>query len=384
MKIDILGAGPAGLYFAALMKRDDPTREITLYERGPRNATWGFGVVFSDRALEFLRADDEDIYQYLTPHMETWNNLTIVHGSENSETRIPITGNGFAAIGRLELLTLLYAWVEKLGVRIEFDTEITALDQLKGSDLIVAANGAFSWVRQENEDKFGSTYDWRPNKFIWYGTSKPFDSLSLTFRDTAHGVFCAHHYRYSPDMSTFLVEVEDETWKRAGFETMSPEDTIRYCEKVFARDLDGRPIISNNSYWRNFPAIWNERWSFDNVVLMGDALRTAHFSIGSGTRLAMEDSIALYKAFKETGNVAAALARYQELRTPPMKKIWDAANVSLRWYEHMGELIKLDPYEFAYSYMTRTGRVSHAEVKRRDPLLAAEYERRHPELALTV
>ena len=379
MKIRILGGGPASLYFAALMKQHDPSHDIVVYERGPRDATWGFGVVFSDRALEFLRGDDEALYLLLTPHMETWQNITIVH----NDTRIPIAGNGFTAIGRLEMLKLLYAHVEGLGVSIVFDTEITSLSQpeLAGADLVVAANGAFSWVRSENEARFGTTVDWRPNKIIWYGTSKPFDSLSLTFRDTPNGVFCAHHYRYNPGMSTFLVEVEEQTWKKAGFEQMSPADTIRHCEQVFAKDLDGHPILSNNSYWRNFPAIWNERWSFDNVVLMGDALRTAHFSIGSGTRLAMEDAVALFKAFKEQPGVPQALARYQEIRQPPMKKIWNAANVSLRWYEHMDEHMTLDPVTFAYNYMTRTGRVDHAEVRKRDPGLAAAYEKLHPELA---
>ncbi len=325
-----------------------------------------------------MRADDEELCQYLTPHMETWPHLTI----QVNDTRIPITGNGFSATGRLELLTLLYAYVERLGVRIAFESEITALEQVQDADLIVGANGAFSWVRTENEAAFGTTTDWRPNRFIWYGTSQVFDSLSLTFRDTPHGVFCAHHYRYSPGMSTFLVEVEDATWRRAGFETMSPEDTIRHCEQVFAKDLGGHPILSNNSYWRQFPAIWNDRWSFGKVVLMGDALRTAHFSIGSGTRLAMEDAVALAKAFREHGSdVPAALAAFQALRLPPMKKIWDAANVSLRWYEHMDEHLRtMTPVEFAYSYMTRTGRVSHAEVQRRDPVLAEAYAELHPEV----
>ena len=377
MKIRIIGAGPAGLLFASLMKRNNPDHDVVVFERGPRDATWGFGVVFSDRALDFLRADDEEMYQMLIPHMEVWPNLTIAV----NDLKMPIAGNGFTACGRLEMLKLMYAHAESLGVEIRFETEITALDQLSDADLIVGANGAFSWVRAENEDKFGTSYDWRPNKFIWYGTSKVFDSLSLTFRETPAGVFCAHHYRYSPTMSTFLVEVEDETWKRAGFEQMSPEDTIRYCEKVFANDLDGEPILSNNSYWRNFPAIWNERWSFDNVVIIGDALRTAHFSIGSGTRLAMEDAIALAKGLVESNfDVQAGLKRFRELREPPMRKIFDAANISLRWYEHMGELIKLDPVEFAYSYMTRTGRVDHAEVAKRDPALAAAYEKLHPEV----
>jgi 2-polyprenyl-6-methoxyphenol hydroxylase-like FAD-dependent oxidoreductase len=378
MKIRIVGAGPAGLYFAALMKRHDSANDITIFERNPRDATWGFGVVFSDRALEFLRADDEALYRYLTPHLENWPEITIVH----NDTRVPVAGNGFASIGRLQLLTLLYEYVEQLGVAIRFDTEITKLEQLGDADLIVGANGAFSWIRSENEAKFGTTTDWRPNKFIWYGTSKAFNSLTLTFRETDAGVFCAHHYRYRPDMSTFLVEVSEATWKRAGFEAMSPQDTIAYCERVFARDLEGHPIISNNSYWRNFPVVWNERWSFGNVVLLGDALRTAHFSIGSGTRLAMEDSVALFKALRECGmDVPSALERFQQKRLPPMKKIWDAANVSIGWYEEMDQLVgTLTPIEFAYSYMTRTGRVDHAEVRRRDPQLAQAYEKLHPEV----
>jgi 2-polyprenyl-6-methoxyphenol hydroxylase-like FAD-dependent oxidoreductase len=379
MKIRILGAGPAGLYFAALMKRLDPSHDIAIFDRSPRDATWGFGVVFSDRALEFLRADDEALYQYLTPHLENWPNITIVH----NDTAIPIAGNGFASIGRLELLTLLYGSVERLGVKLHFGAEVTTLGQLGEADLVVGANGAFSWVRSKNEDRFGTTTDWRRNKFIWYGSTKAFDSLTLTFRETDLGVFCAHHYRYHPDRSTFLVEVEAATWQRAGFESMSADDTIRYCERVFAKDLDGHRIISNNSQWRNFPAIWNERWSFENVVLLGDALRTAHFSIGSGTRLAMEDSVALFKAFREGGakDVPGALALFQQERLPPMRKIWEAANASLRWYEDMDRLVRaLRPVEFAHSYMTRTGRVDHAEVKRRDPKLAAAYEALHPEV----
>lgn len=378
MKIRIIGGGPAGLYFATLMKRGDPAHDVAVFERGPRDATWGFGVVFSDRALEFLRADDQATYERLMPLMETWPNLTIAH----NDTRIPIAGNGFAAVGRLALLNALQGEAEAVGVRMEFGGEIAALDDpaLAGADLVVAASGAFSRVRSENEAGFGTHTDMRPNRFIWYGTSKAFDSLTLTFRETAHGVFCAHHYRYSPGMSTFLVEVTDATWHKAGFAAMDEDATIRHCEQVFAADLDGQPILSNKSCWRQFPAIWNESWSAGNVVLMGDALRTAHFSIGSGTRLAMEDAIALWKALRDTAGVGGALALYQERRRPPMKKIWDAANASICWYERMDELIRLSPVDFAYSYMTRTGRVDHAEVGRRDPKLAAAWERSHPEI----
>ncbi|WP_207775373.1 NAD(P)-binding protein [Pusillimonas noertemannii] len=211
MKIRIIGAGPAGLYFAALMKQHDPSHDIVIYERNPRDATWGFGVVFSDRALEFLKGDDEQLYHYLTPHLENWPEITVVH----NDTRIPIAGNGFASIGRLELLTLMYRYVEQLGVPIRFETEVNSLEEIGDADLVVGANGVASWIRAENEAKLGTTTDWRPNKFIWYGTTKAFNSLTLTFRETGQGVFCAHHYRYRPDMSTFLVEVEEDTWRRA-------------------------------------------------------------------------------------------------------------------------------------------------------------------------
>jgi 2-polyprenyl-6-methoxyphenol hydroxylase-like FAD-dependent oxidoreductase len=379
VKIRIVGAGPAGLYFAALMKRLDRAHDITIYERNPRDATWGFGVVFSDRALEFLRGDDEALYEFLTPHLETWPKITIVH----NDTAIPIAGNGFSSIGRLELLTLLYTYVEELGVKLEFGREIPALDAIRDADLLVGADGAFSRIRDDNADRFAPTTEWRSNQFIWYGSTKAFDSLTLTFRETDVGVFCAHHYRYHPDRSTFLVEVEDATWQRAGFASMSADDTIHHCERVFAKDLGGHRILSNRSQWRRFPVIWNERWSFDNVVLLGDALRTAHFSIGSGTRLAMEDSVALFKAFRDVGtkDVPAALALFQRQRLPPMRKIWEAANASLEWYEDMDRRVRtLSPVEFAYSYMTRTGRVDHAEVRRRDPGLAAAYEALHPEV----
>jgi 2-polyprenyl-6-methoxyphenol hydroxylase-like FAD-dependent oxidoreductase len=308
--------------------------------------------------------------------MQSWRDLTIVHSGQ----RIPISGNGFASIGRLELLNLLHAQAEAAGVTLEFGRAVADVAELGPADLLVAADGAFSASRDARAQQFGTRIDWRSNRFIWYGTNKPFDTLTLTFRTDPLGVFCAHHYRYARDMSTFLVEVDEATYRRAGFETMSEEQSLRTCERIFAPDLDGHALQSNRSTWRRFPAIWNERWSAGNIVLLGDALRTAHFSIGSGTRLAMEDAIALARALAEGATVADALQRFQALRLPPMKKIWDAANVSLRWYEGMASMMALDPHEFAYRYMTRSGRVDHAEVRRRDPQLAAAYERLHPEL----
>ena len=375
MHVEILGGGPAGLTLAILLKNHDPAHRVRVVERGPRGATWGFGVVFSDRALDFLKADAPALHDLLTPQMQSWRDLTIVH----SDVRIPIGGNGFASIGRLQLLNLLQGEAQRAGVELAFERPLADVDELGEADLRVAADGAFSTSRDARAQAFGTQVDWRHNRFVWYGSTMPFDTLTLTFRRHALGTFCAHHYRYAPDRSTFLVEVDEATYQRAGFETMPEADSLRLCEQVFAPDLQGHPLLSNRSTWRRFPVIRNTRFFSGRTVLIGDALRTVHFSIGSGTRLAMEDAIALAKALRAEADVERALERFQAEREPPMKKIWDAANVSLRWYERMGEMMELDPHEFAYGYMTRSGRVDHAEMRRRDPTLAAAYERLHPE-----
>ena len=382
----MLGGGPAGLTLAILLKRHDPSHQVRVVERGPRGATWGFGVVFSDRALDFLRADAPGLHDLLTPRMQSWPDLTIVH----SDVRVPISGNGFASIGRLELLGVLQQEAERAGVVLEFERSVADIDDLGDADLRVAADGAFSASRDARAAAFGTQVDWRHNRFVWYGSTMPFETLTLTFRRHALGVFCAHHYRYASDRSTFLVEVDEATYQRAGFETMPESESLRLCEEVFAPDLQGHRLLSNRSTWRRFPVIWNQRFHDKRTVLIGDALRTVHFSIGSGTRLAMEDAIALARALREPSSTRAsregssideALAQFQRERMPPMKKIWDAANVSLRWYEGMGDLMAVDPHEFAYRYMTRSGRVDHAEMRRRDPRLALAFERLHPELS---
>jgi len=375
MHVEVLGGGPAGLTLAILLKRDDPAHHVRVVERGPRGATWGFGVVFSDRALDFLRADAPQLHDLLAPRMQAWHDLTIVH----SDVRIGIGGNGFASIGRLELLSTLQHEAERVGVVLEFERPVADVRELGEADLLVAADGAFSASRDARATALGTQVDWRHNRFVWYGTTLPFETLTLTFRSHALGVFCAHHYRYAPDRSTFLVEVDEATYQRAGFETLPEAESLRLCEQVFAPDLQGHRLLSNRSTWRRFPVIWNERFCDGRTVLLGDALHTVHFSIGSGTRLAMEDAIALARALRGHASIDEALAQFQRERLPPMKKIWDAANVSLRWYEGMGELMALDPHEFAYRYMTRSGRVDHAEMQRRDPRLAQAYERLHPE-----
>ena len=371
MKIAVIGGGPAGLYFSYLMKRDDPAHDITVIEQNPRDATFGFGVVFSERALEFLRADDEDTYQCLMPHMEAWPDLKIVHKDEH----MAIDGNGFTAIGRLELLQLLQARCESVGVVLKFDSVVHSRDELEDADLIVAADGVNSFIRRAYADQFQASETQLQNPFVWYGTTQLFDCLSLTFRENDHGVFCAHHYRYSPTMSTFLVETDPATFANADFAQMDDAQSRAYCEAVFAPDLDGHKLVSNKSDWRWFPQIWNERWSTGNIVLLGDALHTAHFSIGSGTRLAMEDAIALFKAMGEhTTDMPAALARYEAIRRPRLEKLVDAAVASARWYEQMAELMRtLEPYDFARSYMTRTGRVSDERLQQIAPKFMQRY-----------
>jgi 2-polyprenyl-6-methoxyphenol hydroxylase-like FAD-dependent oxidoreductase len=370
LRIAVIGGGPGGLYFAYLWKRRHPDAQIDLFEQNPEGATWGFGVVFSEQALEFLRADDPDTIDAIAPKMESWKNITLnLHGES-----VEIDGVGFSSIGRLELLTLLQARVRAAGVAPQYQTQIDTLDQFAGYDLVVAADGLNSLVRRSFESEFGASVSHSSNKFAWYGTTKRFATLSQTFVKTDLGTFNAHHYRYSPDMSTFLVECDAATWQRYGFADKSIEQSQAICEQVFADTLDGHPLISNKSVWRNFPWIWNERWSHGNIVLIGDALHSAHFSIGSGTRLAIEDAIALTKALEAEQTIAAALARYEGERKPIVKKLVTAARTSADWYEHFPEHMKLGLMDFGYSYITRSGRVDDSRLRAMSPAFMDRYE----------
>src|SRR6201996_27426 len=330
VRIAVIGGGPGGLYFAYLWKRRHPEAQVELFEQNPQGATWGFGVVFSEAALEFLRADDPDTVDAISPRMESWKNITLNLRGENVE----IDGIGFSSIGRLELLTILQRRAHDVGVAARYETSVTSLDQFAGYDLIVAADGLNSLVRRSFEGDFGFSISYSTNKFAWYGTTKTFATLSQTFVTTDRGAFNAHHYRYLPDMSTFLVECDRATWEHYGFAYKDADQSKAICEEVFAEVLGGGMLISNKSVWRNFPWIWNERWFFKNMVLIGDALHSAHFSIGSGTRLAIEDSIALAKALEAEAHVATALARYEAARKPIVKKLVTAARTSADWYEH--------------------------------------------------
>jgi len=371
MKICIAGGGPAGLYAACLLKTRRPDAQIDLIEQNPADATFGFGVVFSDKALEFLEAGDPETHALIAPALQTWSDLALVHRGEE----IRIDGIGFAAIGRLHLLKLLQQRLAGTGVAPRYATTMREAPDPRDYDLVVACDGANSVVRQAHAAAFGTRIEPLANRFAWYGTTKPFAALTQTFVDTPYGPFNAHHYRYAPDMSTFIAECGPQTWAKAGFGAMSEDDSRKACEAIFAEALDGHSLVANRSLWRNFPRISNERWHAQNMVLVGDALRTAHFSIGSGTRLALEDAFALVQALDANGfDVAKALPAYAAARRPAVEKLVAAADASAEWYENFGDRMKLAPWDFAWSYIQRSGRIDREKLRRLAPGFVAGYE----------
>jgi len=370
VRILVAGAGPAGLYFAYRVKRRQPGAQVRIVEQNQPDSTFGFGVVFSDRALEFLRADDPETFALITPAMQSWVDLTVVHRGE----RVTIDGIGFAAIGRLALLRLLRERLASAGVEPEYGRALASPQELHGYELVVAADGANSFVRGCGGDRFGTTVAHLGNKFAWYGTARRFETLTQTFVENEHGTFNAHHYRHAADMSTFVVECDAATWRRAGFAALDEAATRAYCERVFCDALAGHPLVPNRSLWRSFPTIRNARWSAGNTVLIGDALHTAHFSIGSGTRLALEDAIALDGALREhPGDLPRALGEFESQRRPVLEKLLAAADASGAWYEHFPEHMRLAPREFAWSYIQRSGRIDLARLRRIAPKFAHRF-----------
>jgi anthraniloyl-CoA monooxygenase len=379
MKVHILGGGPAGLYFAILMKKAWPQTRITVFERHRPDDTFGFGVVFSDQTLQGFEQYDRETYRQIVGHFAYWDDIEIHFRG----TTHRIGGNGFCGTSRSMLLKILSRRAHALGIETKYDTEVDPTKAtIRGADLVVAADGVNSKTREAFADAFKPSIAFRPNHFVWMGSTKPLDAFNFFFRETEHGIFIAHCYQYQPGRSTWIFETDPETFQRAGLGSLGEEASARAMERVFAEELDGHSLIVNRSIWRNFPTIRCERWTHDNIVLLGDAKATAHFSIGSGTKLAMEDSIALFKAFQATGgrDVKAALARFESARREEVEKTQHSADVSLVWFEHVKRFWDMDPTRFAFGLMTRSKAITYDNlalrapefVKRADKLVARD------------
>jgi anthraniloyl-CoA monooxygenase len=372
MRIVSVGGGPAGLYFAILMKQADPSHEIAVVERNRPDDTFGFGVVFSDATLEHFEEADPESHAAITRAFAHWDDIDIHYGGRTLRS----TGHGFSGMSRQTLLAILQQRCAALGVTLRFGTDVDDLAPYADADLILAADGVNSWVRGRHADWFGPRIDWRPNRFVWLGTTFPFPAFTFIFKADEHGLWRVHAYRYNRDSSTFILETTEATWRAAGLDRADEAATARFAERLFARELDGHGILTNRSLWRQFPTIRNDRWHHGRVVLVGDAAHTAHFSIGSGTKLAMEDAIALARHLRSARDVPAALTAYETERRPHVEALQRAAQTSLEWFEQAERWHgRLDPVQFAYSLLTRSLRVTHENLRTRDPGLVAEVDR---------
>jgi anthraniloyl-CoA monooxygenase len=370
VRIACIGGGPAGLYFAISMKLRDPAHHVEIFERNPPGVTFGWGVVFSDLTVENITVNDPISAETITREFAHWDDIDVHFRGKT----ISSGGHGFIGIGRKRLLEILQDRARELGVILHFDTEWDPADpKWRGYDLVIASDGANSRFRDAHAEAFGVDVDVRANKFVWLGTSKVFDAFTFAFEETEHGWIWAHAYRFAPDCSTFIVECSEQTWQRFGFDRMSQEESIAACEKLFAEYLDGHPLQSNASHlvgsaaWLNFRRIKCERWTSGNVILLGDAAHTAHFSIGSGTKLALEDAIKLAEVLNRPGlSLEAALDEYQAERNLEVLKLQNSARNSTEWFETLERYTHFEPLQFAYSLLTRSQRISHENLRLRD------------------
>jgi anthraniloyl-CoA monooxygenase len=366
MNIHVIGGGPAGLYFAILMKNAWPDLRITVFERNKADDTFGFGVVFSDETLATFEKYDPPTYRAIVDNFAYWDDIEI----HFKGTVHRIGGNGFCGCARTTLLRLLQERARALGVELKFQSDVDpSLAAHRDADLIVAADGINSAIRTARQDAFGTDIDYRPNKFAWMGSTRSFDAFSFFFRETEHGIFIAHCYQYEPNRSTWVLEAQDHTFARSGLDKLDENQSARFMEKVFAEELRGHRLETNRSMWRNFPRVANERWVAGNIVLIGDAKATAHFSIGSGTKLAMEDAGALFDAFRAVGgrDVAKALSHYETARREEVEKTQHAADVSLVWFERVDRFWDMDPTRFAFGLMTRSKAITYDNLHLRAP-----------------
>lgn len=391
MRIVVIGGGPGGLYAAILLKKGRPSAQVTVLERNRPDDTFGFGVVFSDATLEDLATADAPSYEAITRCFYHWDDIHIHYRGE----RISSTGHGFAGMSRHTLLRILQNRARQLGVEVEFEQEVVDASTLLDVDLVVASDGVNSGVRERFAAHFRPRIDERPNRFVWLGTSRPFPAFTFFFKENEHGLWRVHAYQYDVQgNATFIVETTEEAWRAAGLAEASEAETLHFCQALFSEELEGHRLIGNRSIWRRFPTVRNERWHHENLVLIGDAAHTAHFSVGSGTRLAMMDAIALKEALENHGllgregeayseeasgdatasAIRSALADYEAARRPGVESIQRAAQASLQWFEDTERYMELEPLQFAFALLTRSLRISHENLRARDPELVFQVD----------
>ncbi|MGH9346955.1 MAG: bifunctional salicylyl-CoA 5-hydroxylase/oxidoreductase [Vicinamibacterales bacterium] len=370
MRIAIVGGGPGGLYFATLMKKVDPRHEIVVYERNRPHDTFGFGVVFSDATMAGIAEADSEAYQEIARPLVHWDDIEVNYAGATMTS----TGHGFSGMSRHTLLEILQDQARAVGVHLCFEHEVTTLADLR-AELIVGSDGVNSTVRRLLEPKVTTLVDVRPNRFVWLGTTKPFPAFTFYFKPDEHGLWRVHAYQYAPGRSTFIVECRDETWRASGMDLADEEQTAAFLERLFAEELAGYPLVTNRSIWRQFPTVRTEPWTAGHVVLLGDAAHTAHFSVGSGTRMAMEDAVALCNALASSADVPQALQAYEAARRPQVESLQRAAQASLQWFEDTERYLSLDPVQFTFSLLTRSLRITHEDLRRRDPAFLARVDR---------
>jgi anthraniloyl-CoA monooxygenase len=370
MRIACVGGGPGGLYFAMLMKKANPRHEIRVLERNRPDDTFGFGVVFSDATMAGIAGADSEAYRGIARHLVHWDDIEVHYRGE----RITSTGHGFSGMSRHTLLHVMQQQACAAGVEMLFEHDVSSLDAFRDADLVVAADGSNSTVRQLLRDRITTTVDLRPNRFVWLGTTKPLPAFTFYFKHDNHGLWRVHAYQYGPDRSTFIVECRDDTWKTSGLDRATERDTAAFLERLFAEELEGHSLITNRSVWRQFPTVRTEPWWTDNVALIGDAAHTAHFSVGSGTRMAMEDAVALRDALLGEADVPSALRAYEANRRPQVESLQRAAQASLQWFEDTERYMSLDSVQFTFSLLTRSLRITHEDLRARDPKFLARVD----------
>src|SRR5438034_1375243 len=373
MKIVVLGGGPAGLYFAIQMKKADASHDVTVIERNPLDATFGFGVVFSDATQDNLADADRETYEEMARRFHHWDDIDVHFNG----TVVTSTGHGFSGLSRRALLAILSRRAEAVGVCLEVGTEVADVRAFLEADLVVAADGFNSIVRRQFADRFQPTVDWRPNRYAWLGTSRPFPAFTFHFKRDRHGLWRVHAYQYEPGRSTFIVEATETTWRAAGMDRADEHSTLAFCEALFREELEGHRLLNNRSLWWSFGTLRTERWHSQNFVLLGDAAHTAHFSVGSGTKLAMEDAIALAQALGgvDRHGLPATLEAYEGERRPAVESLQRDAQVSLQWFEDTERYMDLEPLQFAFNLLTRSLRITHDNLKVRDPQFVERIDR---------